>query len=333
MASSRRWATSAFSMVWLRHGPAAPRDRAAVSRHLIKFRAGFNRPDGADQPMRRQIFASRGISVYTPLTLARACCDPANEARLRWRKVCCRPPHPPPHTPRRMTGSSWLRLIRSRRVGPVTFHRLMAEHGIGRGGAGRRCPAIARAAGVEDYAALPDRGGARMKWRRRALAGARLLLWGGPDYPAALMDLPDAPPVLWVQGDVALADPADGGAGGRAQRLRRLGCGWRGGWPRGWARPGYVVVSGLARGIDAEAHDGGAGHRHGRGAGRRGGRDLPDGKRGPGRARSRPKGCRISEQPMGLEPQARHFPLRNRIIVGPVPARWWWSRRRRGRAA
>ena len=43
-----------------------------------------------------------------------------------------------------------------------------------------------------------------MKWHRRASSGRALLVWGEPDYPAALMDLPDAPPVLWAQGDVAL---------------------------------------------------------------------------------------------------------------------------------
>ena len=61
--------------------------------------------------------------------------------------------------------------------GAVTFHRLIAEHGSA-AAALAALPAIARAAGVENYDALPGRSGRGTKWRRRALAGARLLCYG-----------------------------------------------------------------------------------------------------------------------------------------------------------
>ena len=97
-----------------------------------------------------------------------------------------------PHTPGD-DGSSWLRLIRSRRVGPTTFHRLLAEHGSARA-ALAELPAIARAAGVENYKPCPIEV-VQHELAQARLAGARMLLHGQAGYPAALLDLPDAPPV------------------------------------------------------------------------------------------------------------------------------------------
>ena len=137
----------------------------------------------------------------------------------------------------------WLRLIRSRRVGAVTFHRLMAEHGSARA-ALAALPEIARAAGVQGYAVCPVEV-ARAEMAQARLAGAVPLFLGANDYPQALMDLPDAPPVLWAQGDISLACAADGGDGGRAQCLvpgradgaaagRRAGAGGVHAWFRVW---------------------------------------------------------------------------------------------------
>jgi DNA processing protein len=96
----------------------------------------------------------------------------------------------------------WLRLIRSRRVGPVTFHRLIVDHGSA-AGALAALPGIAAAAGVSGYTICPI----EVVQHEMALgrtAGARMLCWGEADYPLALMDLPDAPPVIWALGDVTL---------------------------------------------------------------------------------------------------------------------------------
>ena len=206
----------------------------------------------------------------------------------------------------------WLRLIRSRRVGAVTFHRLLAEHGSARA-ALAALPQIAAAAGVEKYSACPIEV-ARHEMSAARVAGARMLCFGQADYPAALMDLTDAPPVLWALGDVSLLNrPMVAMVGARnasslgVRMARRLS--------EGLAGAGFVVVSGLARGIDAEAHQ--ASLAGGTVAVQAGGVDVIYPTENTALAMEiAAKGCRISEQPMGLEPQARHFPLRNRIVSG-----------------
>ena len=83
----------------------------------------------------------------------------------------------------------------------------------------------------------------------------------------------------------------------------------------GIAEAGPVVVSGLARGIDAEAHR--AALAQGTVAVMAGGVDViyPE-ENAELTAQIAAQGCLVSEQPMGLHPQTRHFPLRNRIISG-----------------
>ena len=99
---------------------------------------------------------------------------------------------------------AWLRLIRSRRVGAVTFHRMLAEHGTA-AAALEALPAVARAAGVQDYSACPAEV-ARSEMAEARVAGAVPLFFGERQYPADLMELNDAPPVIWAQGDLALLD-------------------------------------------------------------------------------------------------------------------------------
>jgi DNA processing protein len=206
----------------------------------------------------------------------------------------------------------WLRLIRSRRVGAVTFHRLLAEHGSARA-ALDALPDVARAAGVSDYHTCPVEV-AKAELAEARLRGAVPLFHGGPGYPAALTELPDAPPILWAQGDVALlARPMIALVGARnasslgVRMARRLA--------DGLGQAGFVVVSGLARGIDSEAHM--AALATGTVAVQAGGVDVIYPEENAALAEDiRQKGCRISEQPMGVAPQTRHFPLRNRIISG-----------------
>jgi len=208
--------------------------------------------------------------------------------------------------------ADWLRLIRSRRVGAVTFHRLLAEHGSV-AAALAALPDVARGAGVENYATCPIEV-VRHEMAQGRLAGARLLHWGGPDYPASLMDLPDAPPVLWALGDVALlARPMVAMVG--ARNASSLGLRMARRLSEGLGQAGQVVVSGLARGIDAEAHR--AALDSGTVAVMAGGVDViyPE-ENAELAAQIAAKGCRVSEQPMGLVPQVRHFPQRNRIVSG-----------------
>ena len=222
------------------------------------------------------------------------------------------PSHPAPQT--EDDRFDRLRLVRSRRVGAVTFHRLIAEHGSARA-ALSALPAIARAAGVEEYEVCPA-GVVQAELKQGRALGARLLTHGEPAYPQTLMDIPDAPPVLWALGDLSLLNrPAVGMVGARnasslgVRMARRLGL--------GLSEAGFTVISGLARGIDTAAHEAALEAQGRTIAVMAGGIDVIYPPENAALAAAIDgAGCRISEHPPGLEPQARHFPLRNRIEAG-----------------
>lgn len=205
-----------------------------------------------------------------------------------------------------------LRLIRSRRVGPATYLRLMAEHGAATA-ALAALPEIARAAGVDGYTPCPEPV-ALAEFKAAKRAGARLLCLGDADYPAALADIADAPPVLWAKGRTDLLDrPILALVGTRnasamgARMARRLAA--------DLGAAGYVVVSGLARGIDALAHR--AALDTGTIAVMAGGLNcIYPAENTDLAAEIAARGLLISEMPFGLDPQARHFPRRNRIVAG-----------------
>ncbi len=205
-----------------------------------------------------------------------------------------------------------LRLIRSRRVGAVTYHRLVEEHGSA-AAALAALPGVARAAGVEGYSVCPVEV-AEYEMAQARLAGAVMLVPDGAAYPPLLAQLPDAPPVLWARGDVALlARPMVAMVGARNASSLGLRMARRLALTLG--EGGQVVVSGLARGIDAEAHL--AALEGGTVAVMAGGVDVvyPE-ENAKLAAAIAERGCLLSEQPMGLQPQARHFPQRNRIVAG-----------------
>ena len=147
-----------------------------------------------------------------------------------------------------------------------------------------------------------------------ARIGARLVCWGEPGYPEALAAIEDAPPILTVLGEEELLRRpmiAVVGARNASANGRRVACDLAASLGRG----GLVVVSGLARGIDAAAHLGGL--ETGSVAVVAGGVDTvyPEENRGLYDALAR-RGAIVAELPLGTEPQARHFPRRNRIISG-----------------
>lgn len=218
-------------------------------------------------------------------------------------------PHP---TPLDDDPVDCLRLIRSRRVGAVTWHRLMAEHGSA-AAALAALPQVAQAAGVENYSVCPVEV-VRKELADGRLAGARLIVFGSADYPAALAELADAPPVLWVRGDIGLfSRPMVALVG--ARNASSLGLRMTRRLAEGLGQAGITVVSGLARGIDAEAHR--ATLATGTIAVQAGGVDVIYPEENAALAADIARtGCLISEQPMGLHPQVRHFPQRNRIISG-----------------
>ncbi len=205
-----------------------------------------------------------------------------------------------------------LRLIRTDRVGPMVFRRLIRTCGsaaaalealpeLARRGGGRRLEPCTLAAAEAELAAL-DR------------LGARLVLLGEADYPALLAEITDAPPALAVIGRLALLNvPAVGVVGARnaSGAGRRIAADIA----RGLGDAGYAVVSGLARGIDAAAHQ--AALASGTIAVVAGGIDVayPPENAVLQEAIGR-DGVILAEQPPGTVPQATHFPRRNRVISG-----------------
>jgi len=128
------------------------------------------------------------------------------------------------------------------------------------------------------------------------------------------MDMADAPPVLWALGDVdLLARPMVAIVG--ARNASSLGVRMAKSLSSGLGAAGHVVVSGLARGIDAAAHEAALGT--GTIAVQAGGLDViyPE-ENAKLSDEIGARGLRLSEQPFGLQPQARHFPQRNRIVAG-----------------
>lgn len=224
--------------------------------------------------------------------------------------------HPSTHPPLPPTTEddrvSWLRLLRSRRVGPATFHRLISEHGTAQA-ALNALPEVARAAGVTDYTPCPV-GVAEAELRAGHAAGAAMLTHADAKYPKALRDLPDAPPVLWVMGDLTVLDrPVIALVG--ARNASSLGTRMARSLAAELSEQGYTIVSGLARGIDTAAHL--ASLKGGTVAVMAGGVDvIYPAENTPLAADILKTGLRLSEQPIGLIPQARHFPSRNRLISG-----------------
>lgn len=210
----------------------------------------------------------------------------------------------------------WIRLIRSRKVGPATFWRLIGEEGSARA-ALAALPILARQAHIEGYTPCSE-AMARAELAAGKRAGARLLLRGGPDYPAALAEMSDAPPLLWALGDLTqLQRPMVALVGARV--ASSLGLRMARQIARGLAEAGVSVVSGLARGIDAAAHD--AALPGATIAVQAGGIEVIYPPENTGLAQAiAANGLRLSEQPPGLQPQARHFPQRNRIIAGLAQA-------------
>ena len=220
--------------------------------------------------------------------------------------------HPPLPPTTEDIRCSHLRLLRSRRVGPSTFHRLLTEHGTAQN-ALAALPQVARAAGVQDYDICPE-GVVAAELKTGKRLGATLLIHGYQGYPDALAELDAAPPVLWALGDVSLLErPMIAMVG--ARNASSLGTRTARALAADLGKAGYVIVSGLARGIDAAAHL--ASLDTGTIAVQAGGVDVMYPAENTELAHSIAKqGLRLSEQPLGLQPMARHFPARNRIIAG-----------------
>ncbi|WP_299082799.1 DNA-processing protein DprA [uncultured Ruegeria sp.] len=224
--------------------------------------------------------------------------------------------HPPLPPTTEEDQFSWLRLLRSRKVGPATFRRLLSEHGSAQN-ALAALPEMARAAGIEGYEICPP-GVVEAEIKAAKAAKAGLLCLGAADFPKALHDVSDAPPLLWAIGDISILErPAIAMVG--ARNCSSLGARMARGLAKELGEQGYTVVSGLARGIDTSAHM--AALNTGTVAVMAGGVDVIYPAENADLAHDiATTGLRLSEQPMGVTPQARHFPRRNRIISGLAQA-------------
>ncbi|WP_323771186.1 DNA-processing protein DprA [Antarctobacter sp.] len=220
------------------------------------------------------------------------------------------PPLPPTTEDHRV---AWLRLLRSRRVGPTTFWRMLAEHGSAEA-ALDALPGVARAAGVDKYESCPL-GVVEAELSAGRRIGAWMVCRGEPDYPEDLADISDAPPILWGVGDRAVLRRAKVALVG-ARSASSLGTRMGRRLAEGLGASGYVVVSGLARGIDTVAHLGAL--PTGTIAVMAGGVDVlyPSENTKLAEEIAANGGARVSEQPIGMQPVARHFPTRNRIVSG-----------------
>ncbi|HEY8565417.1 MAG TPA: DNA-processing protein DprA [Beijerinckiaceae bacterium] len=203
----------------------------------------------------------------------------------------------------------WLRLTRSEGVGPRTFRALLARCGSAAAALdalpalARRTVRVATRAEVERELAAARRH------------GARIVASIEPDYPESLRAIDSSPPLIAVRGAVEiLARPMVAVVGSRNASAAGLTFTER--LSRGLGEAGYVVVSGLARGIDTRAHR--AALATGTVAVIAGGHDklYPAENAGLVDAMLDAGGAVVTEMPFGWEPRAQDFPRRNRIVSG-----------------
>lgn len=208
---------------------------------------------------------------------------------------------------------AWLRLIRSDNVGPATFRELINHCGSAEAALDALPDLSARGGGRSLRVASVEQAERELEQAMRF--GARFVGIGEPDYPPLLRSIDAAPPLLAIKGDASLTQkPAVAFVGSR--NASAAGAKFTSRMAREVGAAGYVVVSGLARGIDAAAHR--ATLETGTIAAMAGGLDMPyppenlelyqqmtDGA-----------GLAVSEMPFGWEPRARDFPRRNRLIAG-----------------
>ncbi|NUU01662.1 DNA-processing protein DprA [Herbaspirillum robiniae] len=217
---------------------------------------------------------------------------------------------------------AWLRLTLADGIGPEGGRRLLAAFGLPghvlkAGRAALEAVVTPRAAAAllgTPGATQRARIAATLAWAQQP--GHAIVTLADPQYPSSLLNIADPPLLLYVRGNAALL---------RAEALAVVGS--RNATAQGQAhaerfseeasRAGLAIVSGLALGIDAAAHEGGL-----RGPGSTvavigTGIDIDYPLRNRALAqRIAQQGCIVSEYPLGMPPLAANFPRRNRLISG-----------------
>lgn len=211
-----------------------------------------------------------------------------------------------------------IRLIRSAGVGAVTFHHLMARFGSARDAVEALPDLAAQGAlrnGKGPYTAFSTQAVEAEMLAVRA-AGGRYVFHDSADYPELLSMVEGAPPILIIRGRIAIAAQrpvalvgARNASAGAVKIARDLA--------HELAAQGCAVVSGLARGVDAAAHEGAlAAQGAGTVAVIAGGIDIAyPPEHAALQDRIAAQGLIVSEMPPGTQPTQRHFPARNRIIA------------------
>ncbi|MBN9436164.1 DNA-processing protein DprA [Bosea sp. (in: a-proteobacteria)] len=205
----------------------------------------------------------------------------------------------------------WLRLIRSESIGPRTFRALLNRFG-GAAAALDALPELARQAGKTlKICPLVE---AEREFEMLLRRGARLIALGEASYPLPLQAIDSAPPLLAVEGDpTVLNRPCIAMVGSR--NASAAGLKLTAVLAREFGEAGFVIVSGLARGIDTAAHE--ASLESGTVAVLAGGLDeIYPPQNLPLLRRLCERGAAISEMPIGWAPRGRDFPRRNRLVSG-----------------
>jgi len=206
-----------------------------------------------------------------------------------------------------------LRLIRTNTVGPITYRHLLTRYG-------------SALKALEEIAILAEKGQAKKALKiptktsvEREIEdiksfGGSILYLGDASYPKALAASEDAPPVLFAKGHTHLLEKETIGIVG-ARNASAAGLRLTTSIAKDLGDAGLVVASGLARGIDTAAHT--ASLETGTVACVAGGLDYiyPPENKGL-YEKIIQQGLMLSEMPLGTQPQARHFPRRNRLISG-----------------
>ena len=208
----------------------------------------------------------------------------------------------------------WLRLIRSENVGPRTFGSLLRHFGSARA-ALEALPALARRGGASAPGRVCTPDEAEAEILQAARMGARFVALRDAAYPPRLATIDDAPPLLAVLGEVEnllrpmIAIVGSRNASGAGLKFAQM-------LAHDLGDAGFVVASGLARGIDQAAHR--ATVASGTVAVLAGGLDrvYPPEHGDLLAAIVAAPGAAISEMPLGHVPRARDFPRRNRLISG-----------------
>ncbi len=208
----------------------------------------------------------------------------------------------------------WLRLIRSDNVGPRTFRSLVNHYGSAKA-ALERLPSLAQRGGASKPSEIRSREDALREIEQSAKLGVALLAPNEIGYPPRLALIDDAPPLLGVRGkpDVEMR-PIIGVVGSR--NASGAGLKFAQTLSRDLGDAGFVIASGLARGIDQAAHR--VTIESGTVAVLAGGHDkiYPSEHEPLLEQIISQGGGAISEMPLGHGPRARDFPRRNRLISG-----------------